>query len=91
MVFGNTVISENWIESTGIKWNSSGNDLPGFTELGILDEIQMMMTESKSEPGAIQREESSSCQCTMTLIGENEETRKIVLRMLSELLSVLED
>ena len=27
----------------------------------------------------------------MTLIGENEETKKIVLRMLTELLSMLED
>ena len=36
------------------------------------------------------KEGSSSCQCTMTLIGEDEETKKIVLRMLSELLSMLE-
>ena len=36
------------------------------------------------------KEGSSSCQCT-TLIGKTEETEKIVLRMLPELLSVLED
>ena len=37
------------------------------------------------------KEGSSSCQCTMTLTGENEGTEKIVLRMLTELLSTLED
>ena len=37
------------------------------------------------------KEGSSSCQCTMTLIGQNEEIKKHVLRMLSELLSMLED
>ena len=31
---------------------------PGFTTMGILDEIHKMMTESKCEP------EQSSCQCT---------------------------
>ena len=36
------------------------------------------------------KEGSSSCQCTVTLIGQNEETKKIVLRMLSELLSMFE-
>ena len=58
-------------------------NFPGFITLGIL-------IESQCEPGNSQ-EGSSSCRCTMTLIGENEETKKIVLRMLSELLCMLED
>ena len=37
------------------------------------------------------QEGSSSCQCAMTLMGENKETKEIVLRMLSELPSMLED
>ena len=52
-------------------------------------EIQKMMTESKREPE--QFKGSSSCQCTMTLIGENEGTKNIVLRLLSESLSMHED
>ena len=40
-------ISKIWTGSTENKWNSS---FPGFTTLGILDEIQKMMTESKCEP-----------------------------------------
>ena len=52
-------------------------------------EIQKMMTESKREPE--QFKGSSSCQCTMTLIGENEGTKNIVLRLLSELLRMHED
>ena len=43
------------------------------------------MNQSNSKEGA------SSCQCTMTLIGQDEELKKIVLRILSELLSRLED
>ena len=34
---------------------------------------------------------SSSCQCTLTLYGENEETKKNVLRILFKLQSMLED
>ena len=52
-------------------------------------EIQKMMTESKREPE--QFKGSSSCQCTMTLIGEKEGTKNIVLRLLSESLSMHED
>ena len=55
---------------------------PGFTTLQILDEIRKMMTESKCENHNNSKERSSSRQCTMTLIGENKETKKIVLRML---------
>ena len=37
------------------------------------------------------KEGSSSCQCATTMHGESEETQKIVLRMLTELLSMVED
>ena len=37
------------------------------------------------------KEGSSSCRCTLTLIGENEETEKNVLHILTDLLSMLED
>ena len=40
------------------------------------------MNQSNSKEG------SSSCQCTMILNGENEETKKIVLRILSKLQSM---
>ena len=36
--------------STGNRWNSSGKNFPGFTTLGILDEIQKMMAELRCEP-----------------------------------------
>ena len=64
------------------------NIFPGFTTLQILDEIQKMMTESKCEP---EQFKGRLIFMSMTLIGENEETKKIVLRMLSEVLSMLED
>ena len=37
------------------------------------------------------KEGLSSCQCTMTLIGQNEEIKKFLFGMLSKLLSMLED
>ena len=43
------------------------------------------MNQSSSKEG------SSSCQCTLTLYGENEETKQIVLRILFRLESMLED
>ena len=56
----------------------------GFTTLGILEEIQKMMTQKKvnltSSPTG-----SSSCQCTTTLFGENEETQKNVFLILLHL------
>ena len=72
-------------EQMEFEWTN----FPGFTTLQILDEIQKMMTERVNQSNS--KEGSSSCQCTMTLVGENEETKKFVLRMLSELLSMLED
>ena len=37
------------------------------------------------------KEGSSSCRCTMTLRGENEETERIVLRILSKRKNMLEN
>ena len=61
----------------------------GFTTLGILDETQKMMTELMCEPKHLQGR--IIFMSTMTLIGKNEETMKIVLRMLTELLNMLEN
>ena len=44
------VIYKIWIGSTGNKWNLSGKNFPGFTTLGILGEIQKIMTELQCEP-----------------------------------------
>ena len=86
MVFGNT-LSQRFGSN---RWGTSGirvEKFPRIHYIGTLDEIQKMMSVNRSNS----KEGSSSCQCTMTLIGENEGTRIIVLRMLSEVLSVLED
>ena len=50
----------------------------GFTTLGILEEIQHMMTE-KNVNMSSSKAGPSSCQCFTTLYGENEETQKNVL------------
>ena len=50
-----------------------------------------VMTELQCEHEQFKGRITSSCQYTLTLVGENEETEKIVLRMLPELLSMLED
>ena len=77
MVFGNTLFLKNWIRSTETKWNPSRKcsqyslhckfstrfKRPWFLNFGV--------DPSNSKEG------SSSCQCTMTLIGENEEQRKL--------------
>ena len=47
--FWKHVISTIWIVSKGNNWNSSGN-FPGFTTLGILEEIQKFMIELHCEP-----------------------------------------
>ena len=62
---------------------------PGLTTLGILDEMQKMMTESECEPEQFNKIIFMSM--TLTLIGQNEATKNIVLRMLSKLLSMVED
>ena len=48
--FRKHAISKIWIGSTESHWSSSGQTYLGFTTLGILAEIQKMMTESKCEP-----------------------------------------
>ena len=84
----NHAISEYWVGSTENRWNARKIFL-GFTTLGILDEIQKMMTELMCEPEHFQAR--IIFMSTMTLIGENEETKKIVLRMLTDLLNILEN
>ena len=49
-------------------------NLEGFTTLGVLEEIQKMMTDSVNLSSS--KVGSSSCQCTTTKYGENEETQK---------------
>ena len=67
-------ISKTRIELTVSRWNS-WKIFPGFTSLQILTEIKKMMTGIMSEPERLLKE-LSSCQCTTTLYGENEETQK---------------
>ena len=53
-------------EPMEIEWKK----IPGFTTLGILEEVQTFMTELQCEP-----EQLYSCQCTPTVYGQNEETQ----------------
>ena len=65
-------------------------NFPGFTTTRILDEIQKMMSESMCEP-----EQFKGRIIFMSIYNDIDWTKrgkkKIVLRMLSELLSMLED
>ena len=47
--------------------------------------------DSKDVNQSKSKKRSSSCRCTMTLYGENEETKNIVLRVLSKLQNRLEN
>ena len=63
------------------------NNFQGFTRLGILDEIQKTMTESKCE---LEQFKGRIIFMSMSLIGQKLGNKKDVLRMLSVLLSMLE-
>ena len=52
--FWKHVISRIWIGSSGEPMELEWKNFTGFTSLGILDEIQKMMTESKCEPEQFQ-------------------------------------
>ena len=74
-------ISKIWIESTGSQWYSSGK----FSQDSLHCEfstrfkylwLNYSVNRSSSRTGA------SSCQCTTTLYGENEETQKNVFWIL---------
>ena len=69
MVFGESLFERS--ESMD-RWSSSGN-IPRFTTLDILGEIQKYMKDLQCEP---EQTGSSSCQCTTTLYGKNKETEK---------------
>ena len=58
---------------------------PGFTTLGILEDIQKMMTELQCEP------EQFKGRIIFTLYEKNEETQKYVLRILLQLRIMLAD
>ena len=51
---------------------------PGFTSLGILDEIQEMMAELRCELEQFKEGSLLLRQCTMTFCGEHKEMQKIV-------------
>ena len=65
-------------------------NFPGFTTLRILDEIQKMMTRSKVWTRATQRKDHLHVNVQWYWLGKRGK-RKIVLRMLTELQSMLED
>ena len=72
-----------WIESTGNQWNSSGK----FPQNSLHWELSLRFKiwwRNQSVNLSNSKEGSSSCRCTMTLRGENEETTRIVLRILSK-------
>ena len=73
-------------EQVEFEWTN----FPEFTTLGVLVEIKRWWL-NYSVNQSNSKEVSSSCHSTLTLIGESEETKKIVFRMPSELLSMLED
>ena len=84
------VMSKIRIGSTQNKWSSSGQisqDSPDWEFSTRFKRWWLNYSVNQSNS----KEVSSSCHSTLTLIGENEETKKIVFRMLSELLSMLED
>ena len=65
----------------GVPMEFEWKNFPGFTALGILEEIQQFMTELQCECSvnlSSSKEGSSSCQCTTTSYGENEETQQSV-------------
>ena len=56
-----------------------------YVQRNFTDDDNQSVNQSNSKEG------SFSCQCTMTFIGQNEEIKKIVLRMHSKLLSMFEE
>ena len=65
-------------------------NFPGFTTLKILDEIQKMMTELQCEPEQL-KGRIIFMSLYNDIVWENEETKTIVLRILSKLQSMLAD
>ena len=70
----------------GFEWKN----FPGFTTLGILDEIQKMMTESRCEP---EQRKGRIIIMSMKIDSEweNKGTEKLVLRILLMLQIMLEN
>ena len=88
--FWKHVISKISIGSTGSRWSSSGN----FPRISLHWEFSTKFKRWSLDHSVNQsnwKEGSSSCQCTMTLFEQDEEVKQIVLRILSGLLSMLED
>ena len=81
---------KNLYRIDGDRWSSSGKisqDSLHWEFSTIFERwwLNQSLNQSNSKEG------SSSCQCTMTLVGQNEEKKKIELRKLSELPSITED
>ena len=81
-VFGNTLSTEN-------KWSSSEKILQDSLHCEFSTRLKRWWLNQSVNQSNL-KEGTSSCQCTMTLIGKNDETKTIVLRMFSELLSMLD-
>ena len=84
------VMSKIWIGSTQNKWSSSGQISQNSPHWEFSSRFKRWWL-NYSVNQSNSKEVSSSCHSTLTLVGESEETKKIVFRMPSELLSVLED
>ena len=84
------VMSKIRIGSTQNKWSSSGHisqDSPHWEFSTRFKRWWLTYSVNQSNS----KEVSSSCHSTLTLICESEETKKILFRVVSELLSMLED
>ena len=88
--FWKHVISKIWLGSTASRWSSSGIIFQESLHWELSTRFKRRwLNQSVNQSNS--KEGSSSCHCTMTLIGQNEEMKNIVLPTLSELLSTLED
>ena len=77
------VISKIWIELMESRWSSSGKHFQVSLHWAFSKRCKKLWL-NYSVNLSISKEGSSSCQCTTTLYGENEETQKNVRRILAD-------
>ena len=90
MVFGNSLSQRFWIASMESRWNSSGKSSQDSLHCRSSTRFKRWWL-NQSVNLSSSKEGSSSCQCSTTLYGENEETPKNVLRILLQLRIMLAD
>ena len=80
-----------WLSAMSGKYQFWTSQSMGKQDQMFLGKLSFFWRFGSVWTSALKKEGSSSCRCTMTLIGEDEETKENVLRMLTELLSMVED